>query len=116
MKPDERCEPPAGSERQPARPGEKPISILIVVSDAGLRDRVFDAMAAAGYRVDAVFDRSHAQRRLSKDEYSVVVSEPGVLEVGDTTLPTVAVTEPTAISLEQLVRDVTSALRPGSER
>lgn len=53
------------------------LPILVFVEDAPLRQQLFERLAAAGHRVDAVADRYHAQRRLFKDEYALVVALEG---------------------------------------
>ena len=51
----------------------KQVSLLVVALDAGLREAAFECLTSAGYRVDAVGDLASARRRLSKDEYALIV-------------------------------------------
>ncbi|MGE3164574.1 MAG: hypothetical protein AB7O52_06695 [Planctomycetota bacterium] len=90
---------------------EKPISILIVVADAIVRDQVFDNLALAGYRVDAVFDRDYALRRLHRDPYAAVVAQAGILMPGDTGLPVVELPATATAAPESLVRDVAAVVQ-----
>ena len=47
-------------------------ALLIVAVDAELRQRAFDILTEAGYRVDAVGDARAGRRRVERDRYAVL--------------------------------------------
>ena len=51
----------------------KQVSLLVVALDADLREAAFVCLTGAGYRIDAVGDLASARKRLSKDEYALIV-------------------------------------------
>ena len=87
--------------------------ILVVALDAELREKIFDRMAAAGYRVDGVADLPSARKRIHKDSYALLVVEEGLGELaGLPAMPRLEVSpellaEPG--SLEARVRDAVRA-------
>ena len=49
------------------------VSLLVVALDADLREAAFTCLTGAGYRIDAVANLDSARKRLSKDEYALIV-------------------------------------------
>ncbi|MEM7164026.1 MAG: hypothetical protein AAF581_01105 [Planctomycetota bacterium] len=66
--------------------------LLIVAVDAELRQRMFEQLARAGYRVDGVGAGPAAEKRLAKDRYAaIVVASTDRALISGTTIPIVEV-------------------------
>jgi hypothetical protein len=93
--------PRGGEERAEGTPPALPPFALVAAADAALRIRVFDRLAARGYRVDAVGDATAVARRLAKDRYDLVVTD--TLEIPELPGTRVLRVDP-AVAREELER------------